>query len=113
MSKLIPANFYDLNVWSDEATELTLTAYEWEATPDGKDLQMNSSVYHSKTFTTQAEIEFLLDDLYLNHYPLTDYDNWVNFDEIYSNKTPAGIKQFLESLPEYQLPAIALFEGAN
>jgi hypothetical protein len=114
----IPAEFYDLNVWSTDPNELWLTAYEWELTPDGDYVQMNSSKYHSIKFNLPkdvAEIEFLLQDLYLNHYPLTDYDEWRNLEEVYNENAPESIRMFIQSLPQYEVPEIAIFglEGAN
>jgi hypothetical protein len=105
---MMNAEYYDLNVWSDESNSLMLTAYEWELTPEGDSLQMNSSVYYSKTFTELAEIEFLLGDLYLNHYPFTDYDEWRDLSEVYNDHTPESIKLWLEALPAYEVPKIAL-----
>jgi hypothetical protein len=105
---MMNAEYYDLNVWSDEPNTLSLTAYEWETAPDGDYVQMNSSVWHSKTFTELAEIEFLLGDLYLNHHPFTNYDEWRNLEEVYNENTPESIKIWLEELPAYEVPKIAL-----
>jgi len=102
------AEYYDLNVWSDEPNTLSLTAYEWETAPDGDYVQMNSSSWHSKTFTDLAEIEFLLGDLYLNRYPLTNYDDWRSLAELYTDKTPQSIRIWLEELPDYEVPKLAL-----
>jgi hypothetical protein len=101
------AKYYDLNVWGARDNALYLTAYEWEACPSGG-IQMNSSRYHAKEFTDRAEIEFLLNDLWLNHYPFTDYDEWRDLDEVYNSNTPTAIREFLEGLPFYDVPAIAL-----
>jgi hypothetical protein len=101
------AKFYDLNVWGEKDNALHLTAYEWEVCPSGG-IQMNSSRYHAREFTDRAEIEFLLGDLWLNHYPFTDYDEWRDLEEVYSSNTPTAIREFLESLPFYDVPAIAL-----
>jgi hypothetical protein len=106
------AQYYDLNVWGAGDNILHLTAYEWETAPDGV-LQMNTEKYHTAWFRALdnlLEIEFLLGDLYVNHYPLTDYDEWRDLDELYNDKTPPAIKQFLEGLPSYNVPAIALLQ---
>ena len=100
------ASNYDLNVYSDNPNHLYLTAYEWQNCPSGG-LQMNSAKYHSKLFTYPndlAEIEFLLNDLWLNQYPLTDFDEWRDLEELYNNKTPPAIREFLETLPSYPAP---------
>jgi hypothetical protein len=102
------AKYYDLNVWSNEPGELTLTAYEWEQSEDGTAIQQNSSKYHSKTFTDLREIEFLLNDLFVNHYPLTDYDEWRDLDELLNENTTPGVGFFLESLPAYEVPKVTL-----
>lgn len=104
------AQYYDLNVWGPSDNVLHLTAYEWETAPDGE-LQMNTERYHTTCFRgleDLAEIEFLLGDLYINHYPLTDYDEWRDLDEVYNENSPEAIKRFLENLPPYNVPAIAL-----
>lgn len=109
-----PAQFYDLNLWSQSKGELCLTAYEWMATPDGRDLQTNSSVYYTRTFQAPEdlrEIEFLLKDLYLNQYPLTDYDTWVDLDEILNEDTPESIRIWLNSLPGYNIPNITMYQN--
>jgi hypothetical protein len=73
------AQYYDLNIWGARDNALYLTAYEWEFCPTGG-IQMNSGRYHAKEFTDRAEIEFLLGDLWLNHYPFTDYDQWRDLE---------------------------------
>ena len=108
---MITAQFYDLNVWSRDDGKLCLTAYEWEATPDGQDLQTNNNKFHTIEFTApqhMREIEYLLNDLYVNHYPLTDYDTWVDLDELVKDDIPESIEVFLKTLPDYKIPAIAL-----
>ena len=101
---------YDFNVWSDEDGKLTLTAYELEFV-DGVDpanIQTNTSEYHSITFTAPedlTEIEYLLEDLYVNRYPLTDYDEWTDLGSLTRDKVPARIGKFLFELPQYT-PAI-------
>jgi hypothetical protein len=111
----ILADFYDLNVWSSKANELNITAYEWEKVQGENQLQTNTSKSHTITFSYReyAEIEFLLKDLLVNNYPLTDYDTWVDLKEIYNDKTPQNIKNWLENLPSYEIPRIILFEDEN
>jgi hypothetical protein len=113
MLKEMNANFYDLNVWSQNPDELCLTAYEWEATPDGKDLQTNTEKFYTIRFAgleNLIEIEFLMGDLWLNSYPLTDHDTWVDLSEVYNENTPQTIRDFLENLPSYTIPTLT--EGA-
>jgi len=97
---------YDFNVWSQADGSITLTAYElsFVGAYGPSNIQTNSSRYHSITFTAPEdikEIEYLLDDLYVNHYPLTDYDDWVALDFITRDKAPARIARFIIDLPEY------------
>lgn len=97
---------YDFNVWSNGDGEITLTAYElsFVGALGFNNIQTNNSRYHSITFTAPEdikEIEYLLDDLYVNHYPLTDYDDWVGLDFITRDKAPARIARFIIDLPEY------------
>lgn len=96
---------YDLNLWGPDENTLHLTAYEWMLSEDGE-IQMNSSKFYSLEFKYPKdieEIEFLLRDLWVNHYPLTDYDEWRDYDDVYNEKTPRRIKHFLELLPEYEM----------
>lgn len=107
------AEYYDLNVWGSDSNILYLTAYEWELAPDGE-IQMNTQKYHTTYFKgldDLAEIEFLLGDLYVNHHPLTDYDEWRDLDEIYNEKTPDKIRKFLEGLPMYDVPIVGNIDG--
>jgi hypothetical protein len=109
-----PAQFYDLNIYAPNSSELCLTAYEWETTPDGMDLQTNTNVYYTRSFQAPGdmkEIEFLLKDLYLNQFPLTDYDTWVDLDEVLNGNTPESIKVWLNSLPGYTIPNITMYQN--
>jgi hypothetical protein len=101
---------YDLNIWSDHPGELTLTAYELEQIPFEDGLQTNTSRYHSIKFHVirdRAEVEFLLNDLWVNHHPLTGYDTWVGLAQLISEKTPPRIQEFLDRLPNYDAPELA------
>ena len=107
------AQYYDLNVYGFDRNLLSLSAYEWELAPDGL-IQQNSSKYHTITFRFPEEveeIEFLLDDLAVNEYPFTDYDEWRNLEELYTSKAPQRIKQFLEELPMYDVPIVGVING--
>lgn len=102
------AEYYDLNVYGPDDNKLSLSAYEWELSPEG-DLQMNSSKYYTITFSYPKdlkEIEFLLDDLAINHYPFTDYDEWRDLDQLITDKTPDAVFDFLDSLPMYDVPLL-------
>ena len=100
------AQYYDLNIWGEKDNTLFLTAYEWEINPEGY-LQINTKKYRTQEFTDRKDLEFLLDDLWLNNYPFTDYDEWKSIDDLYNSNTPKAIRDFLESLPPY-LPKIAI-----
>lgn len=97
---------YDFNIWSDADESITLTAYElsFAGQATAENIQTNSSNYHSITFNAPqdlAEIEYLLGDMYVNKYPLTDYDDWVGLDFLTRDKVPARIGRFIFDLPEY------------
>jgi hypothetical protein len=98
---------YDFNIWSDTDGTVILTAYElsFAGSVSPLNIQTNSSNYHSITFTAPqdiTEIEYLLGDLYVNKYPLTDYDDWVGLDFLTRDKVPARIGRFIFDLPEYK-----------
>lgn len=98
---------YDYNVWSQEPNELCLTACELEYSTSGT-LQSNydQGHYHTIRFTfpeDHKEIEYLLQDLAINHYPFTDYDSWEDDPATYAGITPHKIQMFLHSLPEYTI----------
>ena len=107
------AQYYDLNVYGFDRNLLSLAAYEWELSTEG-DIQQNSSKYHTITFRYPddlKEIEFLLDNLAINEYPFTDYDEWRDLEELYTSKAPARIRQFLEELPMYDVPIVGIING--
>lgn len=96
---------YDYNIWSAEPGQLTLTAYEqYFDREEPEYLRTDTSKYHSITFTAPedvVEIEHLLRDRYINQYPLTDYDDWVDVFVV-AEEAPPKIAQFLDSLPHYE-----------
>jgi hypothetical protein len=49
----------------------------------------------------------LLNDLWVNHHPLTGYDTWVGLAQLISEKTPPRIQEFLDRLPNYDAPELA------
>ena len=96
---------YDYNLFGDSEASLTLTAYPDVIVPeDGveyltTDYSEANSISLKLTFPKDLKaMEYLLDDLYINEYPLTDYDDWLDISEI-PNDCPEVIRQFLESLP--------------
>lgn len=108
------AKYYDLNVWSQAPDEVCLTAYEWEDCPSGG-IQMNTEKFRTIRFIgldKLTEIEFLTQDLWLNSYPLTDFDEWRDLEEVYNNNAPRAIKDFIEGLPIYELPTNLTKENA-
>jgi hypothetical protein len=99
------ADKYDFNVWSREANKLCISAHEWEYSPDGY-LQTNSNKYHTIEFTAPQDtyaIEVILGDLYVNQYPLTDYDEWIDYKDIYLPRSPKALRDFIENLPDYPI----------
>jgi hypothetical protein len=97
------AELYDLNIWSGSAHTLNLTAYTRFRNGFGH-TETNTTHFFSISFSSPEnikEIEYLLDDLYLNHFPLTDYDEWVAPYRFFKQDTPESIRKFLYSLPYY------------
>ena len=101
---------YDFGLYGDSDTSLTLTAYPLSTTirEDGSKLvecDYSERSAHSLRFTYPkdlATIENLLGDLYINHYPLTDYDDWLSDEELQQRETPL-VREFLDLLPENKL----------
>jgi hypothetical protein len=98
---------YDYNIWSDMPSQLTLTAYQqyYDASDDNW-IRTNTDKYFSIHFQFpehNREIEYLLGDLYINQYPLTDYDDWVDNVFLFANDAPPMIRNFMDNLPNYQM----------
>ena len=105
---ILPMFFYDYNIWSQDTANLNLTASEWIVDETGN-LRTNHDKSHTITFRAPLEtsiIEYLLDDLYLNQYPLTDYEVWEGLEFLTRGPVPAKIEQFLHNLPDYTIPNI-------
>jgi hypothetical protein len=101
---------YDYNIWSDEPSTLTLTAYQqYVDTRDDEYNRTDTYNYIHVTFRFPEdveEIEYLLKDLYINQYPLTDYDDWVDNPFTLGEDAPPKVAQFLESLPDYEMERV-------
>lgn len=97
---------YDYNIWSQDAGSLTLTAYrQYYDASDDNWIRTDTSKYLSITFKFPEhtrEIEYLLQGLYVNNYPLTDYDYWVDNPFLFCNNAPPLIAKFLDELPKYE-----------
>lgn len=98
---------YDYNIWSNDPSSLTLTAYQqyYDASDDNW-VRTDTFKYYSITFQfpqDTREIEYLIGDLYINHYPLTDYDDWVDNVFLFANDAPPRIKNFMDNLPNYDM----------
>lgn len=103
---ILPMFFYDFNIWGENTANLMLIASEWMVDETGN-LRTNHDNSHTITFRAPleiTEIEYLLDDLYVNQYPLTDYDTWEGLEFLTRGPIPAKIDQFLQSLPDYTIP---------
>lgn len=98
---------YDYNIHSSDPASLTLTAYQqyYDASDDNW-IRTNTDKYYSIQFQFpehNREIEYLLGDLYINQYPLTDYDDWVDNVFLFANDAPPVIRNFMDNLPNYQM----------
>lgn len=98
---------YDYNIHSSDPSSITLTAYrQYYDASDDNWIRTDTSKYLSITFTFPThtrEIEYLLGDLYINQYPLTDYDDWVDNVFLFANDAPPLIKKFMDALPTYEM----------
>ena len=98
---------YDYNIHSSDPSAITLTAYQqyYDASDDNW-VRTDTFKYYSITFQfpqDTREIEYLIGDLYINQYPLTDYDDWVDNVFLFANDAPPAIKNFMDSLPSYTM----------
>jgi hypothetical protein len=99
---------YDFNVWGDSEASLVFVAYPlvYQHDPDyDGDAKLtcdySEATAHALRLTYPKDLkvmEYLLDDLYINNYPLTDYDDWLDISEI-PDDCPEVIKDFLLALP--------------
>ena len=105
---------YEFNVWGDSEATLMLIAYPlvYEDDPDCDHEIRLTCNYKDSTRTLRLTfpkdlkaMEYLLDDLYINQYPLTDYDDWLDITAI-PDDCPDVIKDFLLALPENKLERI-------
>lgn len=99
---------YDYNIWSDRNGILRLTAYEqYYDADDDMWIRTNTEKYHQIAFKfpkDTEEIEYLLQDLYVNQAPLEGYDEWVDNPFLFGNDCPTKIAEFINSLPDYEMP---------
>ena len=103
---------YDFNVYGDSDTTICLTAYPliytYDEEYDGNyrmecDYSEHSAISLRLMYPEDLkEIEHLLKDLYINHYPLTDYDDWLGVSDLEAHH-PQKIQKFLDELPENKL----------
>jgi hypothetical protein len=101
---------YDFNVYGDSPSTLSLTAYplslvmneEGVLMPNQNYLQANQKTLKLSFPKDLKAMEYLLDDLYINNYPLTDYDDWLDIGTI-PDDCPDIIKKFLLELPTNNL----------
>jgi hypothetical protein len=101
---------YTYNLWGDSEASITLVAY-----PDRRKVDADGNAYIETEYSELEShalrlvfpedlkaIEAMLEDLYINNYPLTDYDDWLDIREI-SPEYPEQVNQFLRYLPENKL----------
>ena len=101
---------YDFNVYGDTDTSILLIAYplslvmneEGVLMPNQNYLQSNERKLRLTFPKDIKAMEQLLDNLYINEYPLTDYDDWLDIGEI-PDDCPDIIKKFLLELPTNNL----------
>lgn len=101
---MIRTSEHDYNIWSGNDNELCLTAYELKFYDNG--VETNTKNYQTIKFTYPqdlVEIEYLLQDVAINHYPFTDYDTWEKNPLEFQGATPEAIESFINSLPDYKI----------
>ncbi len=107
-----PIMNYEFNVWGESEATLALVAYPlvYETDTDYDNnvkltCDYSEATSHVLRLTFPKDLkamEYLLDDLYINHYPLTDYDDWLDATAM-PEDCPDVITDFLLSLPENKL----------
>jgi hypothetical protein len=101
---------YDFNVYGDSDKSITLTAYPLSSRIGEDGQKLVDCDYSADTCISLRleypqhlkEIEHLLKDLYINNYPLTDYDDWLGVSDLEAEH-PTLIQKFLDELPENKL----------
>jgi hypothetical protein len=101
---------YDFNVYGDTHSSILLIAYplslvmneEGVLMPNQNYLQSNERKLRLTFPKDIKAMEYLLDNLYINEYPLTDYDDWLDIGTI-PDDCPDIIKKFLLELPTNNL----------
>ena len=104
-------NDYDMNVWSQDPTTLSLTAYRQELfTEDGKQyVQTDTSESTAETITFSIHdnletVKYLIeedDPMQVIADGLTDYDDWVSIEFLTRGPIPTQLAEWLGALPEY------------
>jgi hypothetical protein len=104
-------NDYDMNVWSQDPTTLSLTAYRQELfTEDGKQyVQTDTSESTAETITFSIHdnletVKYLIEDgnpMQVIADGLTDYDDWVSIEFLTRGPIPTQLAEWLGALPEY------------
>jgi hypothetical protein len=104
-------NDYDMNVWSQDPTTLSLTAYRQELfTEDGKQyVQTDTSESTAETITFSIHdnletVKYLIeeeDPMQVIADGLTDYDDWVGIEFLTRGPIPTQLAEWLGALPEY------------
>jgi len=104
-------NDYDMNVWSQDPTTLSLTAYRQELfTEDGKQyVQTDTSESTAETITFSIHdnletVKYLIEDdnpMQVIADGLTDYDDWVGIEFLTRGPIPTQLAEWLGALPEY------------
>jgi hypothetical protein len=104
-------NDYDMNVWSQDPTTMSLTAYRQELfTEDGKQyVQTDTSESTAETITFSIHdnletVKYLIeeeDPMQVIAEGLTDYDDWVSIEFLTRGPIPTQLAEWLGALPEY------------
>lgn len=105
---------YDFGVYGQDEDTILLTAYKlYKLTEGSEDYQTNyDNEFISLVLTRQSDenkIRHLVDLTHKNYYDeymtedYTDYDDWLDYEQVSRLSTPFKISNWVKSLPAYEL----------
>lgn len=113
-------NEYDFGVYGQDEDTILLTAYKNHIDEDGDYRTNYDNEFISLVLTRQADedkIRHLVDFLSPKYYDeymtedYTDYDDWLDYEQLTRLDTPYKIRDWVKNLPEYELKDLSTKEN--